>query len=333
MRFLKAGGSRLLAGTLNAGPQQSGTMSSQSDLDQATNSSKGFMSNMSAIWNGDRKSGLDQATGAISQFNPVDIQKFQSGDTAGGIGSTAANLLMLRQAFKSKGLPEAGEISTPQPANAPEPAPPNGNSQYYSPNPPRSSLAKNQAQMAKATASGPVESPTEQGAIAQNSNLNSPSEAQGFLEQASQKIFNKPYDQLSVTEKLKTLQEGGRMQQEARTSAATPVDAEQGGHAGNGVASVEELNRPGANYLVSKSGGITYHGKSFAPEGTPQGSSHVTVLPNGEFRVNSGPELNPLQAQMLRKALPDTVPQTPRVPASDADRMELLMQSLKARGR
>jgi hypothetical protein len=110
-------------------------------------------------------------------------------------------------------------------AQGPVSAEANPGNQYVTPNPPRSNLAKNKAQMAKATASGPVESPApaEQGAIAQNSNLNSPAQAQAFLEQASQKLFNKPYAQLSVTERLKTLQEGGRMQQEARQTATPQV--------------------------------------------------------------------------------------------------------------
>lgn len=280
MRFLKAAGSRLYAGTAGAGPSQSGTMSSPIDIQkyQQENSGKSFMQSMSDIWNGDRKSGLQQIGGIASELNPVDVQKFQSGDTAGGIGSTAANLLMLRQAFKSKGLPDMGEISTPakvgqtpaapeapaatvpggedameyarrgspgepppstmpqwsrQPAKGmqtgtaegPVPAEANPANQYVTPNPPRSNLAKNQAQMAKyqGTQSGPVESPAEQGAIQQHSNLNSPMEAQAFLEQASQKLFNKPYNQLSVTERLKTLQEGGKMQQEARQSTTPRV--------------------------------------------------------------------------------------------------------------
>lgn len=62
----------------------------------------------------------------------------------------------------------------------------------------------------------------------------------------------------------------------------------QGGHAGGGVSSVEELSRPGKNYIVTKTGRITYHGKSFAPEETPIGGAHVTVKPNGDFQVNEG---------------------------------------------
>lgn len=82
-------------------------------------------------------------------------------------------------------------------------------------------------------------------------------------------------------------------------------DVAQGGHAGGGVSSVEELNRPGTNYVVSKSGQLTYHGKSFAPESTPDGASHVTALPDGTYRVNAGPELNAAQTNALKAARPD----------------------------
>jgi hypothetical protein len=78
--------------------------------------------------------------------------------------------------------------------------------------------------------------------------------------------------------------------------------APQGGHAGNGVSSVEELSRPGSNYVVSKQGKLTYHGKSFAPEETPVGGAHVTVLPNGEFRVNEG-TLSPAMTTALKNGL------------------------------
>lgn len=76
----------------------------------------------------------------------------------------------------------------------------------------------------------------------------------------------------------------------------------QGGHAGGGVSSVEELARPGKNYVVPQSGPPTYHGKSFAPESTPRGAAHVTVMPNGELRVNAG-TLTPSMERSLRTAL------------------------------
>lgn len=120
-------------------------------------------------------------------------------------------------------------------------------------------------------------------------------------------------------------------QKAAAESKAKAVsgEPEQGGHAGGGVTSVEELNRPGSNYVVSKSGQLTYHGKAFDPGGIPPGSTHVTALPDGTIRVNAGPKLNPAQEMALKAALPKRPAAVPRVPTSDADMEELLMQSLQ----
>lgn len=82
----------------------------------------------------------------------------------------------------------------------------------------------------------------------------------------------------------------------------------QGGHAGNGVASVEELSRPGTNYVVSPQGKLTFHGRAFAPEETPRGAAHVTVLPNGTVRVNEG-TLTPTMKKALQNGakIPKTI--------------------------
>lgn len=106
----------------------------------------------------------------------------------------------------------------------------------------------------------------------------------------------------TLQEQLKARFEAARAKAEGEASAV-PVDDLQGGHAGNGVTSVEELNRPGVNYVVSRSGQLTYQGKAFAPESTPNGASHVTVLPDGAIRVNAGPKLNASQEGSLRFAL------------------------------
>lgn len=80
------------------------------------------------------------------------------------------------------------------------------------------------------------------------------------------------------------------------------ASAPQGGHAGGGTVSVEELNRPGTNFVINKGNQVTYQGKSFAPESTPPGGAHVTVLPNGQFRVNAG-TLTPQQGLALKRTL------------------------------
>lgn len=105
-----------------------------------------------------------------------------------------------------------------------------------------------------------------------------------------------------LQESLDKIQSGQQADTQTGRMASLASKAEQGGHAGGGVTSVEELSRTGINYIINKSGKLTYHGKSFAPEETPAGGTHVTVFPDGKFRVNNG-VLTESQALMLRKAI------------------------------
>lgn len=114
-----------------------------------------------------------------------------------------------------------------------------------------------------------------------------------------------PEEKASYQQQLDNLKQAVQQEPQAQAGAG------QGGHAGGGVSSVEELSRPGTNYVVSQSGKLSYHGKSFAPESTPAGATHVTVLPNGQFRVNAGQTLTPVQEAALRQALPQTPPARP----------------------
>ncbi len=112
---------------------------------------------------------------------------------------------------------------------------------------------------------------------------------------------NQQADDALFTQAAKELGDGAstddvvKRMQELKSSA-------QGGHAGNGVASVEELSRAGKNYVVDAHGKLTYHGKSFAPEETPARGAHVTVLPDGSLRVNAG-DLTPSMARALKEGL------------------------------
>jgi hypothetical protein len=96
----------------------------------------------------------------------------------------------------------------------------------------------------------------------------------------------------------------GQRKEVPQKAADIRKQQEQGGHAGGGVSSVEELSRQGTNYVVTKSGKLTYHGKSFAPESTPSGATHVTVLPDGSVRVNAGEKLTPIQEKVLSEGSP-----------------------------
>jgi hypothetical protein len=87
-------------------------------------------------------------------------------------------------------------------------------------------------------------------------------------------------------------------------SGGFPVaEVEQGGHAGGGVVSEEELARNASNYTVSKGGQLSYHGKQFAPESTPSGSTHVSVRKDGTYLVNDGPDLTSSQLKNLSEAV------------------------------
>ena len=160
----------------------------------------------------------------------------------------------------------------------------------------------------------------------------SPAPQRGFSQQQPPPAPEAPKPQIATeanTENLlrQSLAQRGVTQPKAQAAAAgvgksppgqAPVSstppaggfssARQGGHAGNTVSSVEELSRPGTNYVVSKSGQLTYHGKSFAPESIPNGATHVTALPDGTLRVNAGPQLSEAQEIALRRALPRPSP-------------------------
>lgn len=124
MRFLKAGGSQYLGATLNAGPTSAtppiyGTpewQQTEANLPK-TNSealSRMWQSITGAVKSPVNVNPLDALGNLGKQFNPVDVNKFQSGDTAGGLGSTAMNLLLLRSALKQirGGAPEFNAPNT-----------------------------------------------------------------------------------------------------------------------------------------------------------------------------------------------------------------------------
>ena len=66
-----------------------------------------------------------------------------------------------------------------------------------------------------------------------------------------------------------------------------------------GSISAEEANRPGTNYLVKRDGSLTAQSKSYAPEETKPGQAHVTLMSNGDYRVNAG-DLTPQMEKGLR---------------------------------
>jgi len=102
MRFLKAAGQRYFGATLNAGPQQSsgsyGTPEwRQLESDMRAGKLKGGIQGTDYSPSGG--AALSSLGDVASQLNPVSIDKFQSGDYAGGAGETAMNLLLLKKGF------------------------------------------------------------------------------------------------------------------------------------------------------------------------------------------------------------------------------------------
>lgn len=352
MRFLKAAGKQLYSGTAGAGPQQSGTITQDFSQQQA----QAKAGTLPSAWQTLKNSASDASPSNIdigktlSSFNPVDMQKFQSGDTAGGLGSTAANLLMLRKAFQ-QARGGAPEFNAP---NTSEMVQPIGN--YSKPSQqkllPAAPIELGPSSITPQTQEGVLPAARkvfDDGRVQYLTRPLRPGESPDVYKNTNTTLQSYFIDKLreqmnAQTETETPVQTIERRMREAaaspydratapkapRATASVPVEAEQGGHAGGGVSSVEELSRPGTNYVVSPSGTLSYHGKAFAPESTPSGASHVTALPDGTLRVNAGPKLTAAQEMSLRKALPN---QTPRVPTSEADMMDLLAQSLKKYGK
>ncbi len=116
MRFIKGAASKYLGATLNAGPTTNtpamyGTpewqQAEQAMYDRYKSGQKqpGLLDYLkSASLANVPANALNEA----KNFNPIDTQKFDSGDVAGGLGSTAMNLLLLRQALKGNNLPVLG---------------------------------------------------------------------------------------------------------------------------------------------------------------------------------------------------------------------------------
>lgn len=72
---------------------------------------------------------------------------------------------------------------------------------------------------------------------------------------------------------------------------------------GIGAASEEEQSRPGINYVISKTGQPTFHGKVFDPGSTPEGATHVSLMPeNGSVRTNMG-KLTPIQQATVNRLM------------------------------
>lgn len=116
IRFIKGAASKYLGATLNAGPTTStpamyGTPEWQ-QAEQAMYARYKSGQAQPALSDYLKASSLSNVPSNLlneaKNLNPIDTQKFDSGDVAGGLGSTAMNLILLRQAFKGGNLPVFG---------------------------------------------------------------------------------------------------------------------------------------------------------------------------------------------------------------------------------
>jgi len=104
-----------------------------------------------------------------------------------------------------------------------------------------------------------------------------------------------------IMSEVDTLREALRQEQDLYKQVK--ARSQQSTAHGSGGISPEEAKRPGQHYVVSKGGTtVTRHGKEFDPGGITQGSTHVTVLPDGSIRTNEG-ILTKTQEKALRKTL------------------------------
>lgn len=115
MRFIKAAGAKLYAGTAGAGPQQSGTITQDFSQQQA----QAKAGTLPSAWQTLKNSASEASPSNIdigktlSSVNPIDMERFKSGDVAGGLGASAANLLMLKKAFQQGRTGKVAELNAP----------------------------------------------------------------------------------------------------------------------------------------------------------------------------------------------------------------------------
>lgn len=229
------------------------------------------------------------------EWNPESVPRGITQSTADynadtlGIAKTLKNNLAESRAGRGITQPQNGAtVAQPAPAAVPPSieVPPNPDA-YYGHTPPENLVPTHQRQMARGiTQAEPPPNPSQ--IFTEEPKVPAPDEDLSGQLQKSIDMVQAAKAKRGITQS----QNGGSV-----------AVQEQGGHAGNGVTSVEELNRSGTNYTVSKGGQVSYHGKSFAPESTPNGSSHVTVLSDGSFRINAGQTLTPGQELALKNAL------------------------------
>lgn len=344
VRFIKGAASRYLGATLNAGPT-SGTpaMYGTPEWQQAEQAM------YQRYKSGQPQPGLSDFLKASSlsnvpanllneakNFNPIDTQKIDSGDVAGGLGSTAMNLILLRQALKGNSLPVIGrpaqtaEIVQPltggtkvqpnqtvpsqaTPSNAtlpnatylqpemrallrPKVAPPSGEiSKDVNTNVQDYFIQKMRAQMERQTVTGSAE----QDAAIQRMN----------------EYAKSPFDRATASGPVESPQFAYR----TRDAGETGIMPLSGKH----QASIDPSTVQ--SYMEGRGAAQNHPQELVRIDLSKLDPSEYTVAPNGYVKFNSAVPESYIE-KMGSKAINDI---QPRVPTSDADMQNLLMQSLQ----
>lgn len=353
MRFLKAGASRYLGATLNAGPTTStpatyGTpewQRAEQEMYQRYQKGQAQPGLADFLKSASLSNVPANALNEVKNLNPIDVQKFQNGDVAGGLGSSLMNLLLIRSGFKQmrSGAPEFGSPN----AYAEQVQPLSGytkvQTQQQLPNitpgssvtlPPSTSNLPNATYLRPDTRAiiNPKNAPPST-AINKNVNTN----VQDYFIQKMRDQINRQ----TVTGSAEQDAAIQRMNEYAkspfdRATASGPVESPQFAYrtrdagetgimplSGKAQASLDPATVQ--SYMEGRATAQNHPQELVRIDLSKLDPSEYSVEPNGYVKFKGAVPESFIE-KMGSKAMSDT---TPRVPTSDADMQNLLMQSLQ----
>lgn len=361
MRFIKGAASKYLGATLNAGPTTSTpAMYGTPEWQQAEQAMyQRYKSGQAQPGLSDylKSSSLSNVPANLlneaKNFNPIDTQKFDSGDVAGGLGSTAMNLILLRQAFKGNNLPvmgrpaQAAEIVQPlsgytkaQPTTQPSQATLGPLENMAKFNPAKSSAAPNSTlpnatylQPEMRALLRPKEAPP-----STEINKNTNTLAQEYFIQKMREQMNRQ----TVTGSAEQDAAIQRMNEYAkspfdRATASGPVESPQFAYRTRdaGETGIMPNSKKSAQASLDPAKVQSYQPGRAAAQNHPQemvridlsklDPSEYEVQPNGYVNFKSAVPESFIE-KMGSKAIDEA---QPRVPTSDADLQDLLMKSIQ----
>jgi hypothetical protein len=354
MRFIKAAGSRLYAGTAGAGPQQSGTMTQDFSAQQA----QAKAGTLPSAWQTLKDSASDASPSNIdigrtlSSVNPIDTQRFQSGDVAGGLGASAANLLMLRQAFKAKGVPEGGAPNTSEVVQPLTGGTKVGQQKLL----PAAPIELGPSSITPQTQEGLLPAARkvyDDGTVQYLTRPLRPGESPDVYKNTNSNVqeyfINKMRDALERQTVTGSTEQDAAMDRMAQY-AKTPVDSMQGKASGPVEAPqfAYRTRDAGSTGIMPNSGKTAQASldpakvQSYQP-GRAQAQNHpqelvrvdLSKLDPSEYEIKPNGYVNfkgPVPESFIERMGGKAAEDTPRVPTSDADMMDLLMKSIQKAG-